>query len=95
MAEIWYHPKVKKDLKKLDKKIAQKILDYVPHLAEQPSQGVRLSGELHDFYKYKISLQGVSYRIIYKILSEGKIVIWIVFIGARENIYERLLRRIR
>ncbi len=95
MLPIFYHPKVKKDLKKLDKTVAHEILEsIILEVAENLDKGVRLAGELKNFYKFPFYLKGVSYRIIYQIQETPEKVLYVVFIGVRENAYEKVLRRL-
>lgn len=95
MLPILYHAKVKKDLKHLDKAAAREILTtIIPMIAEHPEKGIRLAGELRDFHKFAFSLRGVSYRVIYQTVNEPKETLWVLFIGTRENAYDRILRRL-
>lgn len=95
MYTVVYHRRVIKDLKRVDKKVAYTILNkIIPLLIKEPSAvGIRLTGVLSAFYKYLFSIQGVLYRIIYKLIHKENTV-WIPFIGSRENIYSRLLRQL-
>jgi mRNA-degrading endonuclease RelE of RelBE toxin-antitoxin system len=95
MLPIFYHPKVKKDLKNLDRGIAHEILtSVILDLADNPEKGVKLSGDLKNFYKFPFSLKGVSYRIIYQIQESKQKELYILFIGVRENAYDKVLRRL-
>lgn len=86
---------IRKDLKKLSKQAAARIVDfYLPQLANDPYIGISLSGNFKGFWKYVVKFQGVNYRIAYQI-SEKEKVILVIAIGPREKFYERLLRRLR
>lgn len=88
------HKAVKKDLKKIYPKAAKEIVNNViPHVLEDPSIGIPLVGVLKGYSKFEFHYQGVSYRIVYQIDREMKIV-FIIAVGSREKIYERLMRRI-
>ena len=86
---------VRKDLKRLSKQAAVRIINFcLPRLSKNPYCGVPLSGNLKGYWRYVFKFQGVSYRIVYQIYEKEKVVI-IIAIGPREKFYERLLKRIR
>lgn len=88
------HKAVRKDLKKISPKAAREIVNEVfPDILENPSVGIPLVGILKRYFKFEFHYQGVSYRIVYQIDREMKIV-FIIAVGSREKIYERLMRRI-
>lgn len=75
----------KKRIEKLDayiKKIIQKAID---SLAQNPYKGKPLSHELAGLYSYRTS----DYRIIYKI-EEGQLIIIVITVGHRREIYKKL-----
>ena len=84
---------VKKDLKKLDKPIVNKILNLFESLSNNPFQGISLSGDFSDFRKVELRQQGIHYRIAYRIIEE-KIEVHVLHIGTRENFYAEFKRRI-
>lgn len=85
---------VKKDLKKIPPQAAKEIVNKVlPNIAENPLIGLPLVGPLKGYFKFVFSFGGVSYRIVYQIYHQQKIV-FVVAIGPREKFYERLIRRI-
>ena len=86
---------VHKDLKKLSKQASARIVNFcLPKLANEPYSGIRLSGNLRNYFKYVFKFQSVSYRIVYQISEEKKVVL-IIAIGPRGKFYERLMRRIK
>ena len=86
---------VRKDLKKLSKQVAARIVNfYLPQLIKNPHIGIPLSGDLRGYWKYVVKFQGVSYRAAYRI-SEKEKVILVIAIGPRQKFYERLLQRLR
>ncbi len=94
MFSLVYHKSVVKDLKKLDKRVAKNIFNSISsELAENLYGGERLHGELKQFYKFPVHVKATAFRVIYEIIPIEKTV-WIIFIGPRENIYSRLLRRL-
>ncbi len=88
------HKAVKKDLKKITLRAAQEIVNKIfPKIAHSPFVGNPLIGPLKSYFKFVFHFEGVSYRIIYQIYSEQKIV-FIIAVGPREKFYEKLIRRI-
>ena len=86
---------VRKDLRKLSKQSATKIVNLCfPQLSKNPHLGIPLSENLKGYWKYVFRFQGVSYRIIYQIFKKERIIL-IIAVGPREKFYERLLKRIR
>ena len=56
-----YHPKVKKDLKTLDKRIRHDIeTPHIPAILEQPGQGEALVGDLSGMHAYHYHLPETS-----------------------------------
>jgi mRNA interferase RelE/StbE len=75
----------KKKIEKLDesiKKIVQKAID---SLAQNPYKGKPLSHELAGLYSCRTS----DYRIIYK-NEEGQLIIIVITVGHRREIYKKL-----
>ena len=87
MYKVVYDEKVFKDLKSLDKSVAKRILNQIEgKLAENPQLlGTELVGEFRGYFRFRIG----DYRVIYKI-SESEILILVLRIGHRKNIYDRL-----
>ncbi len=82
---VKYTREAKKRIDKLDtsiKKIIQKAID---SLAQNPHKGKPLSYELAGLYSYRTS----DYRIIYKI-EEGQLIIIVITVGHRREIYKKL-----
>lgn len=82
---IW-HEDVLKDLKKLDRLSAKKIVEKVKtHLLLDPIKfGVPLKGDLKGFYRYRYG----NYRIIYAIdFKEREILV--LYINHRKDIYRK------
>jgi len=76
-----------KQLNKMDKKIATFIISYIDDKlvnCENPRlHGKALKGHLNDFWRYRVG----DYRILAKI-EDDRIVITIVEIGHRKDVYE-------
>jgi len=77
-----------KQLRKLDKPIASRILKFlrgrVEKLDDLRKIGERLQGPLGDFWKYRVG----DYRVICS-LQDDKLVVWVVRIGHRSGVYSR------
>jgi mRNA interferase RelE/StbE len=85
---VQFTREAKKRIEKLDasiKKIIQKAID---SLAKNPYRGKPLSHELAGLYSYRTS----DYRIIYKI-EEGQLIIIVITVGHRREIYKKLKER--
>jgi addiction module RelE/StbE family toxin len=89
-----YHPKVKKDLKKLDKRLRHEIeTRHIPAILEQPEQGDQLVADLSGLRAYHFTALKQAYRIAYLVDDEAQIV-FVLMIGKRENFYTILKRRL-
>ena len=77
-----------KQLRKLDKPIADRILKFlrgrVEKLDDPRKIGERLQGPLGDFWKYRVG----DYRVICS-LQDDRLVVWVVRTGHRGEIYSR------
>jgi mRNA interferase RelE/StbE len=82
---VQFTREAKKRIDKLDasiKKIIQKAIDSLSH---NPYRGKPLSHELAGLYSFRTS----DYRIIYKI-EEGQLIIIVITVGHRREIYKKL-----
>ena len=82
---IEYTETARKQLKKLDKTIQKRILDYMDEVAllEDPrSRGKALVENMRGLWRYRIG----DYRVICEI-QESRIIISVLKIGHRKNIY--------
>ena len=94
MYDIIYYSQVKKDLKKLDKKLLLEIKEKHIHLlATNPYIGEKLKGKLSGAYSYHFKHAKVEYRIAY-IIEEQIHIVQIYKIGKRENFYRDLENRL-
>ncbi len=75
-----------RDLKRLDKPVARRIVQRIDWLAEHfdslPHQ--RLAGDLSDFYKLRVG----AYRVFYQVIEDESLIL-IHQIGHRREIYRR------
>lgn len=89
-----YHPKVKSDLKRLNKPVVKDIYDiHIDRLLNNPEIGEKLHGGLEGVFSYHFRKNKVDYRIAY-IVEEASSIVYIAMIGKRENFYEILKRRL-
>ncbi|MBI4688761.1 MAG: type II toxin-antitoxin system mRNA interferase toxin, RelE/StbE family [Nitrospirae bacterium] len=89
-----YHPRVKSDLKSLDRPVVKDIYDiHIERLLNNPELGEKLHGELEGVFSYHFRKNKIDYRIAYT-AEETSNIVYIVMIGKRENFYEILKRRL-
>ncbi len=80
--KIEYKSSVIRDLKKMDKRAARRILQQLETgLSENPDRGVSLTGQFKGLFKYRIG----GYRVIYTRTREG---ILVLRIGNRSRVYK-------
>ena len=85
--KILFHPEARKELNKLDGSIKKVILKQLTKLSDNPALGEMLGNKAgldltgyRKMYAYKKKI-----RIVYRI-QEGKLMIFIVAVGKREDI---------
>ncbi len=84
--QVLYHRNIKKDLKKLDKKVIDLFFCSVKEkILKDPYMGVRLKGRYRDLWKFRIG----DFRIIYSI-EKDVIRIHILRIKHRSNVYDNI-----
>ena len=89
-----YHPRIKNDLKGLDKPVKKDIEDFhIEKILKDPYASEKLYGNLEGFFSYHFTKTRIEYRIAYAVEEEKKIV-YILMIGKRENFYDVLKRRV-
>ena len=79
--------KADKQLLALDKPMRERIRNYVKDLEKLPNprmRGENLSGNLSEFWKYRVG----DYRLICRI-EDDKLLVLVVKIGHRSEIYKR------
>ncbi|MCM8761840.1 MAG: type II toxin-antitoxin system RelE/ParE family toxin [Candidatus Omnitrophica bacterium] len=80
--EIKWDRRAYKELKRIDRKIAIKILKKISRLSKNPQDyGTPLKGKFKNKYRVKIG----DYRVIYWIEKD---IVWIIAVGPRKGIYE-------
>lgn len=84
--QVLYHRDIKKDLKKLDKKVIDLFFCTVKEkILKDPYTGTRLKGRYRDLWKFRIG----DFRIIYSIEEDG-IRIHILRVRHRSNVYDNI-----
>jgi len=95
MYEAKYHPKIKKDLKRLDPPTRNKIrTEHIPKILSNPGTGETLSGDLSGTYSYHFTIARQQFRIAY-IVDEQTKTVFVQMIAKRGDFYVLLKRRIR
>ena len=75
------YSRVKRDLKGLDKKLQEQILEeHYPNIESEPYQACPLSHELKGLWSYHLSYRGSEYRIVYEIYPQDRVVL-VIMIG--------------
>ncbi len=94
MYKVEYHPKVKKDLKKIDPPICERIRsEHIPKILANPEIGEKLAGDLRGTRSYHFTVSKQQFRIAY-IAEEDVKKIFIQMIGKRGDFYTFLKKRI-
>ncbi len=89
-----YHPKVKKDLKKIDPPIREQIKnEHIPAILLEPEIGDALVGDLQGVRSYHFKTSGQQFRIAY-IIDEGEKIIFVQMIAKRGAFYTLLRKRV-
>lgn len=76
-----------KQLKKMDKQVSKRILDYMDEVAKLDNpreRGKMLVGNLIGFWRYRVG----DYRVLCKI-KDNELVITVVDVGHRREVYDK------
>jgi mRNA-degrading endonuclease RelE of RelBE toxin-antitoxin system len=91
--DVYLSPRAKKQYKKFDVHMRQKIRTNLLELEEDPSEkGSLLQGVSPGLRKINIFHAGVQYRAVFDMIAEDKKEVLVIFIGSRENFYKELRR---
>ena len=94
MYKAEYHPKVKKDLKKIDPPIRERIRsEHIPKISANPEIGEELAGGLKGTRSYHFTVSKQQFRIAYVAEEDAK-KIFVQMIGKRGDFYTLLKKRI-
>jgi mRNA interferase RelE/StbE len=88
--QLLYLPGAEKDIQALPGSVIGRVRRGLEQLAENPRLGKPLHGELVHFWSYGVG----DYRVVYEIRDEALIVL-VVMLGHRREIYERARRKRR
>ncbi len=93
MYRAGYHPKDKKELKKIDPPIREKIRsEHIPGILTNPEIGEELAGDLKGSRSYHFTISKQQFRIAY-VVEENTEEIFVQMIGKRGDFYALLKRR--
>jgi len=94
MYKAEYHPGIKKDLKKLDPPVCEKIRnEHIPKILSEPEIGENLAGDLKGTRCYHFKIAKQQFRIAY-IIDENAKKVFIQKIAKRGDFYTLLKKRI-
>ena len=80
--EIILNEKALKDLKKLDRTAAARIINKIEKdLSKEPPAGKLLSGDLRGLFSYRVG----DYRVIY---SKTRLIVTVLTVGYRREVYK-------
>ena len=85
---LLYLPGAARDLASLSADVARRARRALERLAEEPRAGKPLHGELAPWWSFRVG----DYRIVYEI-RDREVVVLVVMLGHRREIYERARRR--
>lgn len=82
--KLSFKSSVKKDLKKIDIKIAKQIIEKLEtDLCANPGKHKMLTGRFSGLYSYRFS----DYRAIYSLI-DSELIFLVLFIGHRKSVYK-------
>lgn len=87
---LLYLPGAEKDIRALPGSVIKRVRRGLERLAENPRLGKPLHGELVPFWSYRVS----DYRVVYEI-RDDELIVLIVMLGHRREIYELARRKRR
>ncbi|MEA3288610.1 MAG: type II toxin-antitoxin system mRNA interferase toxin, RelE/StbE family [Campylobacterota bacterium] len=89
-----FHPKIKSDLKKIDKNVVKKVKEtHLDNILTNPHSAETLKGKLSNIYSYHFRENKVDYRIAYEVLEDDTIIFYYM-VAKRENFYKTIESRI-
>ena len=77
-----FEKKVQKQLLKIPLPVHRRVITALRSIQTNPVSGIKLHGELKDYYKFRVG----DYRIVYRFDSKEKIV-YVVKIEHRQGVY--------
>ncbi len=88
--EVRYTPTAARAIRRLPADVRCLCAAAIARLAEEPERGKRLHGVLRGLSSYRTG----AYRIVYRV-EQGVLLIVVVGVGHRRDVYERLSRRLK
>ena len=89
-----YHPRIRKDLKKIDPPIRETIRkEHIPKIMTNPEMGEALVADLKGTRSYHFTVSKQQFRIAY-IADKDTKEVFVQMIGKRDNFYALLKKRI-
>ncbi len=85
---LLYLPGAERDIRDLPSEIARRVRNGLERLADDPHRGKPLQRSLAPFWSYRVG----DYRVLYEI-RDRELVVLVVMLGHRREIYERARRR--
>jgi mRNA interferase RelE/StbE len=89
MYRLSYTAEAHSQINELIPKIQRQLKAAIERIAEHPDIGKRLVRELSGYWSYSSG----DYRVIYQVFHK-EVVVLIVTVGDRKNVYEKLTRRL-
>jgi len=90
MYKLIYTEEAKTNIDRLSGRKKRQLKQALERLILDPEAGKRLSGGLHGLYSYRSG----DYRIIYRLIH-NEITVLVLAVGHRQDVYEKLTRKIR
>ena len=87
---LLYLPGAEKDIQALPGSVIKRVRRGLERLAENPRLGKPLHGELAPFWSYRVGDYGAVYEI-----RDGELMVLVVMLGHRREIYEQARRKRR
>ncbi len=88
MHKLLYTNEAKKNIAKLNGRMKLKVKEALENIAKDPALGKPLTRELKGRWSYRVG----DYRIIYRIY-DAEVVVLILTIGHRKEVYSRIARK--
>ena len=90
--DLYLSSRAKKQFKRFDAHIRNKLKTELVELEEDPSEkGNLIQGFTHGLRYIRIFHSGVQYRAVYDVAKNEREVL-VIFVGSRENFYKELRR---
>ena len=88
MYKLAYTDEAKKRIGKLGSEAKHRVKAAAERLAADPRIGKRLTHELSEYWSYRVG----DYRILYRVF-EKQVLVVIVTVGHRKNVYKKASRK--